>query len=369
MRKHFQSELSQIQERITELGRRVLENIEAASQAVLEANVEQAETVLYWEHVVDFSEVKIEEECLKVIALNQPVADDLRFLVTLIRANHDLERISDQAASMAKIARRVSATGIEPYGAAWRDMSRQVYDMVESSLHALLHQDHAAARHIWQRDKHIDTLRDELTRRLRRDILAQHSDDQTRFELLEAVYRLERAADHATNIAKAVLYLVLGQIVRHRGREFRRKVSGEKTRILFVCIHNSARSQMAAAWLNRLYGDRYEAESAGLSPGELSPLAVQVMLESGIDISGNRTRDVFAVVNAGAQFDYVITVCDVVRAERCPPVLGIAEQLQWEFDDPSCFTGTAEERLEQTRHVRDAIRRRIERWIEDEDAT
>jgi arsenate reductase len=369
MQKHFQSELSQIQERITELGRRVLENIEAASQAVLEVNVEQAETVLYWEHVVDFSEVKIEEECLKVIALNQPVADDLRFLVTLIRANHDLERISDQAASMAKIARRVSATGIEPYGDAWRDMSRQVYDMVESSLHALLHQDHAAARHIWQRDKHIDTLRDELTRRLRRDILAQHSDDQTRFELLEAVYRLERAADHATNIAKAVLYLILGQIVRHRGREFRRKVSDEKTRILFVCVHNSARSQMAAGWLNRLYGDRYEAESAGLSPGELNPLAVQVMLEAGIDISGNRTRDVFAVVDAGARFDYVITVCDAASAERCPPVLGIAEQIQWEFDDPSCFTGTAEECLEQTRHVRDAIRRRIERWIEDEDAT
>jgi arsenate reductase (thioredoxin) len=369
MQKHFQSELSQIQERITELGRRVLENIEAASQAVLEANVEQAETVLYWEHVVDFSEVKIEEECLKVIALNQPVADDLRFLVTLFRANHDLERISDQAASMAKIAKRVSATGVEPYGAAWRDMSRQVYDMVESSLHALIHQDHAAARHIWQRDKHIDTLRDELTRRLRRDILAQHSDDQTRFELLEAVYRLERAADHATNIAKAVLYLVLGQIVRHRGREFRRKVPGEKTRILFVCVHNSARSQMAAAWLNRLYGDRYEAESAGLFPGELSPLAVQVMLEAGIDISGNRTRDVVAVVDAGARFDYVITVCDAASAERCPPVLGIAQQIQWEFDDPSCFTGTVEERLEQIRHVRDAIRRCIERWIEDGDKT
>jgi arsenate reductase (thioredoxin) len=369
MREHYQSELSQIRERITELGRRVLENIQAASQAVLEANVEQAEAVLDSEHVVDFSEVKIEEECLKVIALNQPVADDLRFLVTLIRANHDLERISDQAASMAKIAKRVSATGIEPYGDAWRDMSRQVYDMVESSLHALIHQDHAAARHIWQRDKHIDTLRNELTRRLRRDILAQHSDDQTRFELLEAVYRLERAADHATNIAKAVLYLVLGQIVRHRGREFRRKVSGEKTRILFVCVHNSARSQMAAAWLNRLYGDRYEAESAGLSPGELNPLVVQVMLESGIDISGNLTRDVFVVVDAGARFDYVITVCDAASAERCPPVLGVAEQIQWEFDDLSCFTGTVEERLEQTRHVRDAIRRRIERWIEDEDET
>jgi len=369
MREHFQSELSQIQACIAELGKRVLENIEMASQAVLEADVEQAETVLHSEYVVDFSEVKIEEECLKVIALNQPVADDLRFLVTIIRANHDLERISDQAASMAKIVRRVSATEIEPYRDAWRDMSREVSDVVESSLHALLHQDHAMARRVWQRDKHIDTLRDALTRQLRRDILNQHSDDQTRFELLEAVYRLERAADHAANIAKAVLYLVLGQIVRHRGREFRRKVPGEKARVLFVCVHNSARSQMAAAWLNHLYGERYAAESAGLAPGDLSPHAVQVMLEAGIDMSGNQTRDVFAVVDAGTQFDYVITVCDAASAERCPPVMGIAEQMQWEFDDPSGFTGTAEERLEQTRHVRDAIRRRIERWAAERDET
>jgi arsenate reductase len=246
-------------------------------------------------------------------------------------------------------------------------MSRQVSDMVESSLRALLDQDHAAARRIWQRDKHIDTMRDELTRRLRCDILAQHSDDQTRFELLGAVYRLERAADHAANIAKAILYLVLGQIVRHRGREFRRKLSGEKTRVLFVCVHNSARSQMAAAWLNHLYGDRYEAESAGLTPGELNPLAVHVMREASIDISENPTRDVLAVVDAGSRFDCVITVCDAASAERCPPVLGIAEQMQWDFDDPSCFTGTAQERLAQTRRVRDAIRRRIETWIEDED--
>ena len=250
-------------------------------------------------------------------------------------------------------------------------MSRQVSDMVESSLRALLDQDHAAARRIWQRDKHIDTMRDELTRRLRCDILAQHSDDQTRFELLGAVYRLERAADHAAdhaaNIAKAISYLVLGQIVRHRGQEFRRKLSGEKTRVLFVCVHNSARSQMAAAWLNHLYGDRYEAESAGLTPGELNPLAVHVMREASIDISENPTRDVLAVVDAGSRFDCVITVCDAASAERCPPVLGIAEQMQWDFDDPSCFTGTAQERLAQTRRVRDAIRRRIETWIEDED--
>lgn len=153
IRAHFQSELNQIRERITELGRRVLENIEMAAQAVLKANVEQAEAVLHSEYVVDFSEVKIEEECLKVIALNQPVADDLRFLVTILRANYALERISDQAASMAKIARRLSVTEIGPYRDAWRDMSQRVYDMIKSSLYALLNRDHVAAHRIWRRDR------------------------------------------------------------------------------------------------------------------------------------------------------------------------------------------------------------------------
>jgi phosphate transport system protein len=221
MREHFQNELNQIRDHISELARRVLINVEMAAQALLEANVEQAEAVLQSEHTVDYSEVKIEEECLKVIALNQPVADDLRFLVTIVRANHDLERISDQAASIAKIARRVSAPVLAPYRDALRTMSQQVYEMVEGSLQSLLNQDSAAAQRIWLHDKQIDDLRDELTRRLRRDILAQDAEDQTRFELLETVYRLERAADHAANIAKAVLYLVLGRIVRHRGREFR----------------------------------------------------------------------------------------------------------------------------------------------------
>ena len=92
----------------------------------------------------------------------------------------------------------------------------------------------------------------------------------------------------------------------------------EKQRVLFVCIHNSARSQMAEAWMNHLCGDRYEAQSAGLEPGALNPLAVAVMKEVGIDISGKTTRSVFDVYKSGALFSYVITVCDESAAEACP---------------------------------------------------
>ena len=135
-----------------------------------------------------------------------------------------------------------------------------------------------------------------------------------------------------------------------------------KKKVLFVCVHNSARSQMAAALMNRMCVELFEAESAGLEPGTLNPLAVDVMREIGIDISGKETRGVAAVITSGRRFDYVITVCDESSAEQCPLVPGVAAKLHWNFPDPAKFTGTWEERLEQTRAVRDAIESKIEQF-------
>jgi arsenate reductase (thioredoxin) len=138
-----------------------------------------------------------------------------------------------------------------------------------------------------------------------------------------------------------------------------------KVKVLFVCIHNSARSQMAEAILNRLGGDRFEARSAGLEPGQLNPFAVKVMEEIGIDISHNLTKDVFDFYKKGELFNYVITVCDEAAAEKCPIFPGIVERVTWSFADPSALTGTDEERLRGTRMVRDQIREKIARWVEE----
>jgi arsenate reductase len=135
-----------------------------------------------------------------------------------------------------------------------------------------------------------------------------------------------------------------------------------KKRVLFVCIHNSARSQMAEAFLNQICGDEFEAHSAGLEPGKLNPIVVEAMQEVGIDISGNKTKAVFDYVKSGKIFAYVITVCDEASAERCPIFAGITKRLQWSFQDPSSFPGTAEEKLAKTREVRDAIKSKIEEW-------
>jgi arsenate reductase len=136
-----------------------------------------------------------------------------------------------------------------------------------------------------------------------------------------------------------------------------------KVRVLFVCVHNSARSQMAEAFLNTLAGDAFAASSAGLKPGVLNPLAVEVMKEAGIDISRNITKSVFDLYTSGALFAYVIAVCDAEAAQRCPTFPGITRTLVWSFPDPASFTGSWEEQLDKTRQVRDAIRAKVEEFI------
>ena len=138
-------------------------------------------------------------------------------------------------------------------------------------------------------------------------------------------------------------------------------------KVLFVCVHNSARSQMAEAYLNHFGEGRFEAESAGLEPGTLNPRVVQVMKEDGINISGNRTKSVFDLVKRGETFDYVITVCDEASAEKCPVFPGATKRLPWSFADPSSLTGTEAEQLQRTREIRDQIESRVRRWIAERD--
>jgi arsenate reductase len=135
-----------------------------------------------------------------------------------------------------------------------------------------------------------------------------------------------------------------------------------KKRVLFVCIHNSARSQMAEAFLNQICGDEFEAHSAGLEPGKLNPIVVEAMREIGMDISGNPAKAVFDMFKSGKIFAYVITVCDEASAERCPIFPGVTRRLHWSFPDPSSMQGTHEEKLAKTREVRDTIKAKIEAW-------
>jgi arsenate reductase len=137
----------------------------------------------------------------------------------------------------------------------------------------------------------------------------------------------------------------------------------EQVKVLFVCIHNSARSQMAEALLKKIGGARFDVESAGLEPGQLNPLAVAAMKDVGLDISLNKTKRVFDFIKQGKPFHYVITVCDETSAERCPVFPGVTKRIHWSFLDPSSFEGDQQEKLKKTIDVRNQIEKRIKDFV------
>jgi len=122
---------------------------------------------------------------------------------------------------------------------------------------------------------------------------------------------------------------------------------------------------MAEAYLKKFGGDHFIPDSAGLEPGNLNPLAVQVMLEDGIDISNHSTNAVIDYFKQGKNFQYVITVCDPEAAERCPVFPGLMKKINWSFPDPSAFIGSHEEKLSQTREVRNQIKEAVLGFIRE----
>lgn len=132
-----------------------------------------------------------------------------------------------------------------------------------------------------------------------------------------------------------------------------------KHKILFVCIHNSARSQMAEAFLKKYGDDIFEVESAGLEPAAINPNVVEVMGEVGIDLTKKGTKDVFDLFRKGRMYNAVVTVCDQASAERCPIFPGMVKRLAWSFPDPASFNGSHEEVLQKTREVRDEIEEKV----------
>ncbi|MDO9055968.1 MAG: arsenate reductase ArsC [Sulfuricurvum sp.] len=134
-------------------------------------------------------------------------------------------------------------------------------------------------------------------------------------------------------------------------------------KVLFVCVHNSARSQMAEAFFNHYAQDSDCSESAGIEPGKMNPYVVRAMEEKGFDFSLNQTKGVFNLYKEGRTYSHVITVCDAQAAQRCPIFPGISRIIMWSFPDPSTFTGSDEEIMEQVRVVRDTIEAKVQAFI------
>ena len=213
---HLQRELDRLKRKILGLGAVVEENLHLAFQAIEERDAEKAQRVVVGDFAIDQLEVEVEEECLKILALYQPVAGDLRFLVAVIKINSELERIGDLASNVAERAMELSRGHQVAVPPCFTVMADRTASILEKSLDALVHQDATGACYVLGADAEVDHLYHQLIEDLKNGIRAD-IDNLDALVLLFSVARyLERLADHATNIAEDVLYMVEGEIRRHQ---------------------------------------------------------------------------------------------------------------------------------------------------------
>ncbi|MGD9209936.1 MAG: phosphate signaling complex protein PhoU [Desulfobacteraceae bacterium] len=217
MTKHFQRELGKIKKMILSLGAIVEERVRMAGRSMEDWDAELATRIISTDHEVDEMEVEIEEECLKILALHQPVAVDLRFIIAVIKINNDLERIGDQAVNIAERIETIVRHGTpnETYF-NYSDMAAKAERMLKMSLDALVNLDVDLAFKILLLDNEVDAIKTEAYDRIKAALREEDSQQQgLLINLLLISRHIERLADHATNIAEEVIYLIEGEIVRH----------------------------------------------------------------------------------------------------------------------------------------------------------
>lgn len=216
MTKHFFREIEKLKRQVLSLGSLVEEALFLSVKAVLERDAKLAKQVIESDKVIDSMEVEVEEDCLKILALHQPVAQDLRFVIAVLKINNDLERIGDLAVSIAWRAHSLSVLAPVQHDFHLVDMSTKVKAMLRRSLEALVNLDAQAAKDICEQDNVIDTIHNDNNAKIR-SLIRDESHNSEAFMYISNVSRnLERIADHSTNIAEDVYYLVEGEIVRHR---------------------------------------------------------------------------------------------------------------------------------------------------------
>ena len=215
MERHFEQELEEMKERLLWMGSLAERAVHQSVQSVLESKAALAQQVIEEEPAINQMQMEIDDRVVQMLALQQLMATDLRFVLAVSRINADLERIGDQAVNIAQSALRVvQHPHVKPYIDLPR-MSRAAEEMVRDSLNALVNKDVEMARTVLLRDDQVDHLRDQVFRELLTYMMENASVVFPAFELILVAKNLERIADHATNIAEDVIYIVAGRDVRH----------------------------------------------------------------------------------------------------------------------------------------------------------
>jgi phosphate transport system protein len=215
MPKIFIKELDNIKKMILSLGALVEERVRLAAEAVENKDAEAAQRIIKTDYEIDEMEVEIEEECLKVLALHQPVAIDLRFLIAVIKINNDLERIGDQAVNIAQRVSVLAKRNDKDFDFDYAQMAEKAETMLRMSLDSLVNLDEDLASKVVTMDDEVDHIQKDAYDRIKTAMIENTDKIGYMINLLLISRHLERLADHATNIAEEVIYLVEGEIVRH----------------------------------------------------------------------------------------------------------------------------------------------------------
>lgn len=212
----LQKELEKIRKMLLSLGAMVEDRFQKAVRALENANTEICNEIILTDLEVNEAEVELEEECLKIIALHQPVAADLRLIVVVIKINNDLERIADQAVNIAERVKNIYERGCGDFIYDFSKMAETAGKMLKSSLDAFVNQDPSLARAVCHMDHEVDIMNQNVYDLVKEEIMKNPSETGCFINLLLISRHLERIGDHATNIAEEVIYMLEGEIVRHR---------------------------------------------------------------------------------------------------------------------------------------------------------
>lgn len=212
---HLERAIDELKRMILSLGTDVEESVRLAVQSLTQRNSDLAKKVIAADYEIDQREVYVEEECLKILALHQPVANDLRLIIAILKINNDLERIADLSVNIAERAVYLSTQARVELPFDLQDMAQKVRSMLKRSLDSLVNRDDKLARQVCEDDDAVDDLNREMYGFVEQAIKKDTDNLNSYIQLLSASRYLERMADHTTNIAEDVIYLVTGEIIRH----------------------------------------------------------------------------------------------------------------------------------------------------------
>ena len=212
---HLEKAINELKRLILHLGTDVEESVRLSVQSLTERKFDQAKQVIEADYEIDQREVFVEEECLKILALHQPVANDLRLIIAILKINNDLERIGDLSVNIAERAVYLATESRVELPFDMQNMAEKVRSMLKRSLDSLVNRDENLARQVCQDDDEVDDLNREMYKCVEHAIRKDPENLNSYIQLLSASRYLERMADHATNIAEDVIYLVTGEIIRH----------------------------------------------------------------------------------------------------------------------------------------------------------